>query len=244
MMKNLTMFLGIVLLAGCHHSKPIATPSQKELYNQVSAYYEQLRSEPIQFYPGDQVQQIILIRHGEPMLDKKSARSRKAMKQYIYAYDTARVHAFEKSPVYFKSGEIDTIYASPIVRASDTAKKLFGNQFVIMEDSVFREFERTVFPLPMIHLRPKTWGVLSRIPWIIGLQSRNVEGFSHAKRRARRDVLFLEQKAQENGRAVLVAHGFLNRYLKKYLIKNGWQLSHDGGKDYLSVQVLTKVVTK
>lgn len=243
-MRALLILLVFFVFAGCNTSKLIVTTSQMALYDQARAYYEEQISQPVQFYQDKQVQQIILIRHGEPILDKKSTRSRKAMKQYIYDYDTAKVQPFTMSPVLFSSDEIDTIYASPIVRASDTADKLFGNQFVIVKDSMFREFEREVFPLPLIHLRPKTWGILSRIPWIIGLQSRNIEGYSKAKRRAKSDAQFLERKSNQNGRAALVAHGFLNRYLKKYLMKNGWQLSYDGGKDYLSVQVLTKVVIK
>jgi len=243
-MRGLLFLLVVILFAACNASKPVWTASQMALYNQVRVYYEGQSAQPVQFYQDEQVQQIILIRHGEPILDKQCARSRKAMKQYIYDYDTARVLPFTKSPVLFSPEEIDTVYASPIVRASDTANKLFGSHFVIIEDSIFREFEREVFPLPLIHLRPKTWGILSRIPWIIGLQSRNIEGYSKAKRRAKSDALFLEQKANQNGRAALVAHGFLNRYLKKYLMKNGWQLSYDGGKDYLSVQVLSRAINR
>jgi len=225
-MRVLIFVLVAITCLGCHSSKSV------------------ILTNAIGFSQDDQIQEIILIRHGEPMLDKKSARSRRKMKQYIYDYDTAKVYPFDKSPVQFAKGEIDTIYSSPIVRARDTAEKLFGGQFMIVEDSVFREFERGVFPLPFIHLRPKTWGVLSRIPWLIGFHPRSVEGFRSARKRAKNDVKFLELKAQQNGRTVLVAHGFLNRYLKKYLMKNGWKLSHDGGKDYLSVQVLSRAINR
>lgn len=237
------MIVGFVCTA-CHSTKPFISIEQVDLYDEVSLYHrEQIKKgHPIRFYESSQIQQIVLIRHGEPILDKKSARSRKGMKQYIYDYDTAKVHSFSNSPVDFRVGVIDTIYASPIVRAKDTANKLFGGKLIIAEDSLFREFEREVFPLPIIHLRPKTWGILSRIPWLLGLQSRNIEGFGNAKRRAKKDVVFLEQKANQSERVALVAHGFLNRYLSKYLQKEGWQLSYDGGKDYLSVQVLSKVV--
>ncbi len=242
-MKVLLMLLVGVACLGCYSSKGILSPDQEKTYEAISKYHQSQAklNQPVEFYQDDQVQQIILIRHGEPCLDKKSARSRKAMKQYIYDYDTARVHEFDKSPVNIKTGEVDTIYSSSIVRASDTADKLFDDWFVIVEDSIFREFERGVFPLPLIHLRPKTWGVLSRIPWLIGLHSGKVEGFGTAKQRAKKDVVFLEQKTTQNGRVVLVAHGFLNRYLNKYLQEQGWQLSYDGGKGYLSVQVLSRV---
>ncbi len=230
-------------MAGCSSPRVVYSLEQAALYSKLVEYYEQLKSRPapIGFYNDSRVQQILLIRHGEPILDKKSARTRKKMKQYVYDYDTAKVYDFEDMPVSIKQDEIDTIYSSPIVRARDTASKLFGNQFTIVEDSIFREFEREVFPLPLIPLRPKTWGIISRIPWILGLQSRKIEGFGQAKRRAKLDALFLEKKAYENGKTVLVAHGFLNRYLEKYLQEQGWQLSYDGGKDYLSVKVLSRV---
>lgn len=246
MKKILVIVLVGLVMPGCQSSQHVMSPYQADLHRKVSDFYQEevLNNQPIQFYPDDRILQIILIRHGEPALDKKSARSRKGMKQYVFDYDTVKVHVFSKSPVEFKVEDIDTVYSSPLVRARDTAHRLFGNNFVIKEDSMFREFEREVFPLPLFRLKPKTWGILSRIPWLLGLQSRIIEGFRNAKKRAKQDALFLEMKAIEHGRAVLVAHGFLNRYLNKYLQEKGWQLSYDGGKDYLSVQVLTKINVK
>jgi len=244
-MRSVAFTLMLFGYLGCKSSQNFITEGNLTEYSLISNYYNQQDSleQAIEFYSseGSRVKQVILIRHGEPILDKHSARSRKKMKQYVYDYDTAHVKPFQHSPVSFNESKLDTVYSSPIVRASDTAHKLFRDHFVIVEDSIFREFEREVFPLPFFRLRPKTWGVISRIPWILGLQSRNIEGFRNAKQRAKSDVQFLIAKANQNGRAVLVAHGFLNRYVSKFLQEEGWQLSHDGGKDYLSVQVLTKI---
>lgn len=210
----------------------------------MAAFYTETASnnKPVRFYTDNhRLQQIFLIRHGEPDIDKQSRRSHKGMRQYIYDYDTVNVKAFSPSPVNFDPTKLDTVYASSLQRARDTAHKIFGVSYTIVADSLFREFEREVVPLPFLWLKPKAWGIWSRFWWVLGLQSRKVEGFGAAKHRAQTVSEFLEGKANDQQYAVLVSHGFLNRYLKKQLINSGWQLSFDGGHGYLSVQVLSKI---
>lgn len=244
---NITKIAALILtsaipLIGC--SKTIISPANQLEYDKVVAFYTETASnnKPVRFYMDNhRLQQIFLIRHGEPDLDKQSRRSYKGMRQYIYDYDTVKVKSFSVSPVNFDPTKLDTIYASSLQRAKDTAHKIFSKDYTIVTDSLFREFEREVVPLPLLRLKPKAWGIWSHFFWITGIQSQKVEGFRQAKHRAQTISEFLEGKANDQQYAVLVSHGFLNRYLKKQLINSGWQLSFDGGHGYLSVQVLSKI---
>ena len=77
-----------------------------------------------------------------------------------------------------------------------------------------------------------------------GLHSSQVPSLSQQKERSREVAARLDQLAKKEKRVVLVAHGFLNRYIIRYLKKDGWQHSFDGGYDYLNVQVLSKIERK
>jgi hypothetical protein len=74
----------------------------------------------------------------------------------------------------------------------------------------------------------------------LGGNSECIENKSDAKTRAKIGAELLENDAMENGKTLLVAHGFLNRYLEKYLNKRGWTTVFDGGNDYLSQKLLVR----
>jgi broad specificity phosphatase PhoE len=195
----------------------------------------------VTLYPDASLQQIVLLRHGEPDLDKNSRRSYKQMKQFIYDYDTVRVKPIEQVPLIIDPSKVDLIHSSALMRAYNTSEQLYGHEIEISADSLFREFEREVVAFPILKLRPKTWGVWSRIFWVMGFKSNSIESFRQAKSRAKEIAEFLAEDANENQYSVLVSHGFLMRYVKKELIKNEWQLSYDGGNGYLGALILTKI---
>ena len=184
--------------------------------------------------------QIMLVRHGEPALNKKGWRKRKEAEKFVRAYDSVGIYEPEYLPVSLRSGEIDTILTSSLNRSISTAKYLAKDQISLKNDTLFREFERKVFSFPNIKLPLKFWTATSRVLWIGGLNKKNIESFSQAKKRAKRGVARLEESAKKNGKTVLVSHGFLNRYLTKYLQKNGWHLAYNGGKGYLSQQLIIR----
>ena len=76
---------------------------------------------------------------------------------------------------------------------------------------------------------------------MIGLHSSTVASFQSEKSRAKSVSELLDKAARENKKVILVAHGLLNKYIVRYLKKNGWDHSYDGGNDYLSVQVMSQI---
>ncbi len=186
------------------------------------------------------LEQIILLRHGEPMVDKKGWRKRKEAMSFIIAYDTVGVYPPEYDPVSLNHDEIDVIFTSTLNRSISTAKQLFQRPEDQRADAIFREFERKIFSFPNIKLPLKWWLTGSRVFWLMGLNKKGIESISEAKKRAREAVTFLERNASENGKTLLVSHGLLNHYLAKYLRKNGWTQVFDGGKGYLSQKVFVR----
>ena len=184
--------------------------------------------------------QIILLRHGEPALNKKGWRKRKEAMRFVVQYDSVGVYPPGYTPVSLDTNDINTIFTSTLNRSISTAEQLFDKSENHRADAIFREFERKVFSFPNIKLPLNWWLVGSRAFWFMGLNKKGIESFSEAKLRAREAAAFLETKAEEDGKTVLVSHGLLNHYLVKYLKKNGWTEVFDGGKGYLSQKVLVK----
>lgn len=221
---------------------------------QVKAFYnaieKQAKKQPVtlQFLEEDtklvqdpnRLAQIVLIRHGEPALDKRGWRKRTDAMQYIVDYDSVGVYPPSFIPLTLSDGEVDVIYTSSINRAVSTAKQLFHRDELLIPDSLFREFERKIFSAPNIKLPLWWWTTGSRIFWYMGLNRKGIERKSDAKKRAQEVAAFLEQDALNKGKTVLVSHGLLNRYVEKYLKRLGWQTVYNGGNGYLSQRMLVK----
>jgi len=236
----------------------IHCPAQNEIYDGIQHFYEGFEktedsyAPPIRFINGQDIQlenhqeliQIILIRHGDPIIDTKGWYYFYEASDFTEAYDTVGVYYIDHSPVSIRPGEVPHIYSSPLQRARSTAEQLFSERFDIVYDSSFVEFKNEIIPLPWIRLPLKFWRVSSRLIWMAGLHSPQVPSLSQQKERSRQVAARLDQLAEREKRVVLVAHGFLNRYIIRYLKKDGWQHSFDGGYDYLNVQVLSKIVEK
>jgi hypothetical protein len=63
-----------------------------------------------------------------------------------------------------------------------------------------------------------------------------------AKDRAKEAALFLDRRAQRDRKALLFAHGFLNRYIKKYLKEEGYEVVNLEGQKYLGAYYFYKIL--
>lgn len=225
--------------------------TDQQIYKDIQTWYKKNNCQYISFYPSEKDQtlneksvlQIILIRHGDPEINKNGWFTYKSARKYIQDYDKVGVKNIENPPVKLKDFQDVLIYSSSLYRAYDTSKNIFEENTEIKVDSSFIEFQREITPLPLI-LPIKGWTTLSRFFWVIGLHSSDIPSFKSEKSRAEQNAVFLNKAANENKKVILVAHGFLNKYIVKYLKEKGWDHSYDGGNDYLAVQVMTKIVSK
>jgi len=106
---------------------------------------------------GTDLKQIFLIRHGEPDLDKKGWRKRDEAIQFMLDYDSALVVPFLEGPLNIASIPVDTIFHSSLPRARNTAQLAFPENFILVEDSSYREFERKAMKWCKVKMPTKFW---------------------------------------------------------------------------------------
>ncbi|MFD2247045.1 histidine phosphatase family protein [Pontibacter ruber] len=183
---------------------------------------------------------IFLIRHARPIVSKHGYFDAAAARQFITDYDAAQVEKFVLSHESIPYKEIKKVFCSTLVRSQLTAKAIFGNDIELIIDHDFREFERKIFSLPLVRLPIRFWLLSSRALWLMGLNSKGIESFKEAKKRVRRCAERLSKEAEQDKTVVLVAHGFLNNFIRRELRKKKWRLVHNGGSGFVSISMLEK----
>lgn len=190
-----------------------------------------------------QLKQIALIRHGEPDLEKGGRFSYEEAKQYMQNYDTVGI-MLPDEPFFMVDDDEDIVfYTSTLERARHTAQYLFGPEREYVETEDFREFERQIDNRVIrMRLPLRYWTVTARIEWMLGLRRNDgIESFGEAKDRAREGAQRLDAESRQQDKIVLVAHGFLNRYIQQYLEDEGWEVVREGGSEYFATTILAKV---
>lgn len=188
------------------------------------------------------LRQIALVRHGEPDLIKTGKFSYEEAQQFLVNYDSVGI-VLPDAPS-FNAGDVAdmAIFSSPINRARSTAAYLFGTETDMTYSPDFREFETTIGRFsPKFRLPIKQWTALARVKWMLGIDRNGIESFADARKRARSAADKLAEASEENAKVVLVAHGFLNRYVKQNLEEMGWRVVRDGGNGYLATTILVKI---
>lgn len=224
----------LFIIAGVCHAQ---NPNLKDL---IKHYKSQKTEEPVNVYHDtvSGVLQIILIRHGEPDLDKKGWRNRDGAVQFMKDYDASIVVPFCKDPLNLKNTPLDTVQHSSLPRAKHTAMLAFGDQMILEKDHDYREFESKTMKWCNIKLPLQFWTLGSRGLWFMGFNDENIESFREAKIRVENNANKLSDLAKRNGMVILVAHGLHNMYVVKSLRHMGWKKVYDNGDGYLSVKIL------
>ena len=188
------------------------------------------------------IEQIIIIRHGEPAMNKKGWKNRKEAIRYTEMYDSVGVYDFEEKPICLRENDLSVVYTSNLPRAINTAEKTFDGEMRLEPMGLFNEFERKVIKFPNIKLPRQFWSVTTRIVWMMGFNKKGIESFSDAKHRSERAAQFLDNNAGGSGKTVLFAHGFLNKYVKRYLKKSGFKVVNLDGQEYLGAYYFYKII--
>jgi broad specificity phosphatase PhoE len=194
------------------------------------------QSEPTNKLPN----RIFLIRHARPAVSKRGFFSAADARQFITDYDAAQVEEFvlRNETIPFK--EIRKVFCSTLIRSQLTAKTIFGDKVQLVIDPDFREFERKIYSLPLVRLPIRLWLLSSRALWLMGLNSKGIESFKEAKKRVRRCAERLTEESEQHKTVVVVAHGFLNNFIRRDLQKMGWKFALNGGNGFVSVNVLER----
>lgn len=201
-----------------------------------------IQEEDLQLPDSLELKQIALIRHGEPALEKIGRFSYEEAKQYMKDYDSVGILVPDEPFFLVQEGEDILFYVSNLNRARATADYLFGPEQERVESAEFREFERSLGNRRApISLPLRYWTVTARLEWLLGINREGIESFGAAKKRAERAAEKLHSQRREHDKIAVVAHGFLNRYLKKYLKDRGWHIVREGGLSYFGTTILVKL---
>lgn len=135
----------------------------------------------------------------------------------------------------------DICITSKLARTIDSAQVLgFTNS---ISSDMFNESE---LPHPNRLLVPLPWSMfllIYRLLWFFGF-SQNCAGILKDRKRARDGSKYLSELAIENGLALLVGHGIMNRLLCAELQNSGWQLDKKTGSGYWSSMTLSRQPSK
>lgn len=176
---------------------------------------------------------IVIARHGQPHVDRRTRVDREGYRAWWKNYDLARLHPEERPPAgLVRLAEAsDVIFASTLPRAIHTAEMVAGGREIIT-DPVFVE---APLPPPGIGGRrsAESWGVWARASWWLG-GHEDGESRAEAEVRAEAAVATLTAQALRGQNVLLCAHGWFNRMMRPVLKRQGWREVENKGDNYWS----------
>ncbi len=188
--------------------------------------------------------QIYLIRHAKPNLSKTFLSSADQAQSYIENYNKAPINEIDLNRVKIDLNKPHQIYCSSLVRSQETALALFGDSYLIVSDSIFREFElKIVHASSVVKVPLDLWKGLSRLFWFLGCNHEGIESYKEAKKRVVLSVDNLEKLASQEETAILVGHGMINAAIAKELRNRGWDVIYKKGHINLGATVLQKIIS-
>lgn len=166
---------------------------------------------------------IILVRHGRPAISTDGRTCHRGFRDYIDAYEAAGLDPTSVPPEELQDlmRELTAVYTSGRPRSQDSARALAPHAELIT-DPLFEEAPLASPRIPLVKLGVPAWAVMSRILWHAGYHPE-IENYRRAKVRAKRAADILTSKAQEDGTAVLVAHGYFNAMIGRELARRGFK---------------------
>ena len=167
---------------------------------------------------------VTLIRHGKPeFYDRISLKSfiRGAdIQNFIEDYNccdlatTSVPQSLEdlvKGDGYFIS--------SSLKRARDSFRLIDVKKFEVSE--MFVEAELPFGILKNLKMPLFLWLFLLRTIWFFGY-AKNCESLQDFKKRMERANTYVNEKLEQNDNVLIMAHGFVNMFLKKMFLKDNW----------------------
>ncbi len=166
--------------------------------------------------------EIILIRHGKPTSAHNPVVNVVEYLKWVRAYNLSDVAENSRPTMINNRYRAFHTLSSDLTRALHSAN-IYQGKAPLQVDKLFREMDIPRYKLPF-RLTAWHWVYLSRLMWMLGFNGP-FESFKQAKHRAEIAAKHLISVAQTENKVILFGHGFMNRYIRKSLIKQGWQLN-------------------
>lgn len=212
----------------------------KKSFQEIRNYYkDQPSGSCIKLLTDIGNEQIVLIRHARPDVDRPRRVDFNEAEKYLTDYRKSGIIPFEEYPVCTENLPAMRIYCSTLERARQTARHLFPSpKFDIVEDARLRELDRENIRIPF-RVSHKMHTTLSRISWLLGIKKAE-ENLKAAMQRIKDGADNLNQLSENENLIIVVAHGFQNYFLARKLRQLGWKMVFDNGNAHLSVKILAK----
>lgn len=176
--------------------------------------------------------EIVLVRHGKPQAAVKGEQmkglSAGGYGKWIRQYNKSLVHLNSRPKI-----DLASKYQGYYMIASDLPRAIQSAEIAMKNSAselwpLLREMDIPRYKLPL-KMKAYHWLVLTRVLWMFGLKrymSDSVESFTAAKHRAYQVANRLAELAISKQQVIAFGHGYTNRYIRKTLIAQGWQLTY------------------
>lgn len=184
---------------------------------------------------------ILLIRHCTPDIDYNKCNYEQALRRLHEYNNTKNIKIEEILDIKDKIHNIVNlnkmkVFCSTSPRASITADNLFSKSVNITRSDNFVEFDLSVLYVPFLRCGIRTWFLISRLFWFVGILKTD-RSFKEERKRTDSCVKLLTTEAATSNVA-LVAHGLLHLFIEKRLKKMGWRRTHSFSSGCFSIKVL------
>ena len=174
--------------------------------------------------PGPHLR-VVLIRHGQPAIPISPRTSHQGFRRYIDEYEDAGLDPVSLPPTELADliGELKAVFTSDKKRAHESARAL-APKAELIADPLFMEAPLAAPRFPLLRMTVPKWAVVSRILWHAGYHPE-IEPPAQARARASKAADILIAHAEQDGIAVLVAHGYFNFLIGRVLLARGFRQS-------------------
>lgn len=171
---------------------------------------------------------ITLVRHGKPVIWNQysplSMISSERIANVIEEYD----HSELINKVDNKNAILDLIKTGDLFLSSDLKRAKKSYELLGISDyKADVLFNEAKLPLQFIKKKIKLpvfiWVFLLRIIWLLGYHNSSCESVTEFSCRMDNAVQYLEDELNNSGHIVIMAHGFVNLFLIRKLLKKGWK---------------------
>ena len=163
---------------------------------------------------------LIIYRHAEPAISADEKISGRDFPLWVQRYNESSI-----IPDNVSRQKEKIVYTSNLRRSIDTGY-LIGEKINVT--SLLREAEIPMIRFPSINMKADLWVFTARLFWLSGFNS-SCESFSDAKKRAKQLVNMFKTIGLNEQKVIAVGHGFINRLIKKELLRCGWMLIESSG---------------
>ncbi len=169
------------------------------------------------------MRQITLIRHAKVDIDDTQKIDIDSLQKWVELYDQADI--LDKSrpdnEVINIANQADIILTSNLKRAIDSAKRLSVD--IYDKNSLFNESKIPKINIPLLKLTPKKWLVVLRVLSFLDIGTTNAT-LKESKTQAQKAARKLTNLSNGYNNILLIGHGGMNWFIRKALLKDGWDL--------------------